>query len=396
MEKTDEEFWREKVDCKLATFLVLLFILLWHTLTLIKNKKNNNNFNNYFHHRFRSVSSTNQSQIIRVSSSTLSSQTRISATVSDADLKNLINNLDGIFDQEMKWDDVINKTSNRLSYNAKCYKPKNGPLAYMSVTIFENCSVERLRDFYMDNEYRLQWDKTMVDHKQLQIDETNGTEVGRTVKKFPLLTPREYVLAWRLWKGKDNTFYCFTKECEHTLAPRLKKYVRVGYFRSGWRISKVPGRNACEIKMVHQEDAGLNVEMAKLVFSKGIWSYVNKMDAALQKYNPTSTLQSTAVMTAVTLMQKVPPELDSTTTNSRHILECTSSSAFDRQEPEIKGKTLSRRPSKKMIANGLLLLGGVLCLSRGHSSLGAKIAMGCVLKKLTKHTTSSSQAGPAC
>lgn len=66
----------------------------------------------------------------------------------------------------------------------------------------------------------------------------------------------------------------------------------------------VPGRNACEIKMVHQEDAGLNVEMAKLVFSKGIWSYVCKMDAALRKYTPVSHPQ---VMTAVTLMQKVCP-----------------------------------------------------------------------------------------
>ncbi|KAF5191243.1 Polyketide cyclase/dehydrase and lipid transport superfamily protein [Thalictrum thalictroides] len=351
----EEEFWREKIDCKWASLFVLLFILFWHTLTLIK-KKNNNKYR-----FFRSVSPT-QSQIIKVSSSSSSSSSSTPTSQTSVSIYNL----------------------------------QNGPLTYMSVTIFENCSVERLRDFYMDNEYRLQWDKTMVDHKQLQIDETNGTEVGRTVKKFPLLTPREYVLAWRLWEGKDNTFYCFTKECEHTLAPRLKKYVRVGHFRSGWRIRKVPGRNACEIKMVHQEDAGLNVEMAKLVFSKGIWSYVNKMDAALQKHNPTSTHQSTAVMTAVTLMQKVPQELDATTTNSRDLLECTSTGAFDRQEPEIKGNTLSRRPSKKMIANGLLLLGGVLCLSRGHSSLGAKIAMACILKKLTKHTTTPSQAGPAC
>lgn len=88
---------------------------------------------------------------------------------------------------------------------------QDGPLKYISMTTFENCSIELLRDFYMDNEYRKEWDKTLVEHVQLQIDESSGTEIGHTIKKFPLLTPREYVLAWRVWEGKDKTFYCFIK-----------------------------------------------------------------------------------------------------------------------------------------------------------------------------------------
>lgn len=64
----------------------------------------------------------------------------------------------------------------------------------------------------------------------------------------------------------------------------------------------VPGRNACEIKMFHQEDAGLNVEMAKLAFAKGIWSYVCKMDSALRKHSGISHPQ---LSSAVTLIQKV-------------------------------------------------------------------------------------------
>jgi hypothetical protein len=63
----------------------------------------------------------------------------------------------------------------------------------------------------MDNDYRKQWDMTLVEHEQLQVDKTNGIEIGRTIKKFPFLTPREYVLAWRLWEGEDKVFYCFTK-----------------------------------------------------------------------------------------------------------------------------------------------------------------------------------------
>jgi hypothetical protein len=67
----------------------------------------------------------------------------------------------------------------------------------------------------------------------------------------------------------------------------------------------VPGTNACEIKMFHQEDAGLNVEIAKLAFAKGIWSYVCKMDSALRKYSGISHPQSSSAVTAVTLIQKV-------------------------------------------------------------------------------------------
>lgn len=65
----------------------------------------------------------------------------------------------------------------------------------------------------------------------------------------------------------------------------------------------VPGRNACEIKMFHQEDAGLNVNIAKLAFAKGIWSYVCNMDNALLKYSAVSHPHS--AVTAVTLIQKV-------------------------------------------------------------------------------------------
>lgn len=57
--------------------------------------------------------------------------------------------------------------------------------------------------------------------------------------------------------------------------------------------------------MFHQEDAGLNVEMAKLAFSKGIWSYISKMDSALRKYSKISNDQSSSAATAVTLIKKV-------------------------------------------------------------------------------------------
>lgn len=65
----------------------------------------------------------------------------------------------------------------------------------------------------MDNFYRKEWDKTLIHHQQLHINHTNGTEFGRTIKKFPLLTPREYILAWKLWQGTNDqtTYYCYSK-----------------------------------------------------------------------------------------------------------------------------------------------------------------------------------------
>lgn len=71
------------------------------------------------------------------------------------------------------------------------------------------------------------------------------------------------------------------------------------------RCFAVPGRNACEIRMVHQEDAGMNVEMAKMAFAKGIWSYVCKMDDALRKYSDRKRQQLSSAADARLTIQKV-------------------------------------------------------------------------------------------
>ncbi|GFP79197.1 cytochrome p450 78a7 [Phtheirospermum japonicum] len=289
----------------------------------------------------------------------------LSGIISDLDLKNLINDLDQK-NNSLLWENVIDKSTNSISYQAKCCKPKDGPLKYMSVTTFENCSVELLLNFYMDNSYRMQWDKTVVQHHQLQLDHGSGTEFGRTIKKFPFLTPREYVLAWRIWQGKDGSFYCF-----------------------------IPDRNACEIRMVHQEDAGLNVEMAKVAFAKGIWNYVRKMDDALRKYSAGGQHQvNSTVGASMSLpIQKVPPEFEVT---DDKISTVNSSSTVNEHLGTCRPKTrrkLAKWPSNKLIANGLVIVGGVICLSRGHSSLGTKVAMAYLLSKLTKHGASSKNAG---
>ncbi|KAG8380287.1 hypothetical protein BUALT_Bualt07G0177600 [Buddleja alternifolia] len=371
----EEEFWRENKSVDEDgdgdgwawawrwTLAVILFIFICRLLS-----SRFRFFFGVFTGRFLSSpspsSSSSSSSSIPDGDAQSSLSLRTPEIISDLDLKNLIDNLDENSPDNV-WENVVDKTTNFISYRAKCCKPKDGPLKYLSVTTFEDCSVEALVNFYMDNHYRVQWDKTVIHHQQLQVDQGSGTEIGRTIKKFPFLTPREYVLAWRLWQGIDGSFYCF-----------------------------IPGRNACEIIMVHQEDAGLNVEMAKLAFAKGIWSYVCKMDDALRKYSA-GRLQPHSSARATKSIQKVPSEFEPT--NSMIGVVCPENSMITVNDHlgtrKSKMWKLTGRPSNKLMTNGLVLLGGAICLSRGHSSLGAKVAMAYVLSKLTKRGAPPEQAG---
>lgn len=57
----------------------------------------------------------------------------------------------------------------------------------------------------------------MKSYASLEFDAETGHEVGRMVKKYPLCSPREYVLAWRVWCGPSDgptaTYYCVTQVC---------------------------------------------------------------------------------------------------------------------------------------------------------------------------------------
>ncbi|XP_047318769.1 uncharacterized protein LOC124922088 [Impatiens glandulifera] len=374
------------------TLFVLVLLSIWHLAAINKTLL-------WFRLRLgfvftRHQHTSNAQPVNLTSNSTVASSssmedcsTRVSELIPDSDLTSLIDILDDKFNEDVKWVNLINRKNNSVAYEAKCCKPKDGPMKYLSLTILDNCSPEMLQDFYMNNDYRKQWDKTFIDHHQLQLDKS-GTEICQMIKKFPLLTPREYIIAWRTWKTEDGTFYCISKECEHPMAPIQKKYVRVKCFRSGWRISKVPGRNASEIKLIHQEDAGLNPEMAKLAFTKGIWDYICKMDNAFRKYNENlSRITSTEVLT--------PPPTATTLKTSTEVLTPPPTATTLKTSTErvvVKKRKLvdgdscvdGGPPTKKSLANVLILLGGVCVVCCSQSNLGAKVATAFIWSKLTK------------
>ena len=91
------------------------------------------------------------------------------------------------------------------------------------------------------------------------------------------------------------------------------------------------------------------------------------------------------------LVAQVPPELETTNSlvDTQAILTLNAPQGL--VTGEAKERKFPRRPSRKIIGNGLLLLGGIICLSRGRSSLCAKVAMTYILTKLRKPDESSSQ-----
>jgi hypothetical protein len=69
-------------------------------------------------------------------------------------------------------------------------------------------------------------------------------------------------------------------------------------------IFSVAVRDACQITVLHHEDNGMNIEMAKLAFSKGIWNYICKMNHALRHY-PQHHSPSKSILTMQRLIKKV-------------------------------------------------------------------------------------------
>ncbi|URE15950.1 hypothetical protein MUK42_12341 [Musa troglodytarum] len=293
-----DEFWRENPGGGWATAVVVLLLLSWQLLRLFFSRR----------HRAASVAAGSSPASTTTGSLEGGPSAGISKLITDADLRDLMISLEGNLEENERWEDVIEKSSDLVSYKAKCCRPK---------------------------------------------------------------------------------------DCEHPLAPREKKYVRVVFFRSGWCIREVPGRDACEITMVHQEDAGLNIEMAKLAFAKGIWSYVSKMNTALRQYSSHSS-RSVLVPILLRLTKKVPPELetDAAETSIQKVKERSGSDCGSQSRVDISQKKPSRS-SKKWIANGLLLLGGIICLSRRRSNIGTQLAMACILKKLMNNGAESSQVESA-
>lgn len=110
----------------------------------------------------------------------------------------------------------------RAAIDPACWQD-GSPTEYKSWTRFYGCTAQRLCAFYLDCEHLASWETMVKSYASLEFDAQTGHEVGRMVKKYPLCSPREYVLAWRVWRGPSDgptaTYYCVTQvSSSHGLA----------------------------------------------------------------------------------------------------------------------------------------------------------------------------------
>ncbi|KAI3469068.1 hypothetical protein Pfo_025731 [Paulownia fortunei] len=187
------------------------------------------------------------------------------------------------------WIKMMDRSTPNMSYQAWRRDPETGPPQYRSRTVYEDVTPEMVRDFFWDDEFRLNWDDMLIHAKTVEECPATGTMVVQWVRKFPFFcSDREYIIGRRIWDS-GRTYYCITKGVPCSSVPRRNKPRRVDLYYSSWCIrsaeSKRDGRlTACEVLLFHHEDMGIPWEIAKLGVRQGMWGAVKKIDPGLRAY----------------------------------------------------------------------------------------------------------------
>lgn len=83
------------------------------------------------------------------------------------------------------------------------------------------------------------------------------------------------------------------------------------------------------------------------------------------------------------LIVQVPSDLDF---EDNKVILGRSSESTVTSDTNASPRSSSRMPSKLMMVSGLLLMGGIVCFARCHSSIGAKLAVACILQKFCRES----------
>ncbi|GJP38818.1 hypothetical protein CLOM_g23227 [Closterium sp. NIES-68] len=140
------------------------------------------------------------------------------------------------------WRQTLNRKTDRLSCRAWSRDPPGGgPTVYRCHMVIRECSAEAARDFFLDEDYRAEWDDTRAQGSQMLEEwDPQGECVARWVRKFPFfLRDREYVVARRVWSLRSHTYHCISKLTAHPSAPPRANFLRVSAFTSMWRVAAV-------------------------------------------------------------------------------------------------------------------------------------------------------------
>ncbi|KAL6581595.1 hypothetical protein OROMI_007518 [Orobanche minor] len=188
------------------------------------------------------------------------------------------------------WKHMMDRSTHNMSYQAWQRDTKNGPPQFCSQTVYEDATPELLRDFFWDDEFRLEWDDMIVNASILEECPTTGTMVVHWTRKFPFFcSDREYIIGRRIWDS-GRSYYCVTKGVPRLSVPRRDKPRRVDLYYSSWYIQAVESRkgegqpSACEVILFHHEDMGIPREIAKFGIRQGMWGAVKNIERGFRAY----------------------------------------------------------------------------------------------------------------
>ncbi|KAI4386320.1 hypothetical protein MLD38_004261 [Melastoma candidum] len=207
--------------------------------------------------------------------------------LNESDLKELIS-LINENDGGPPWQPLMEKSTATLVYRAWYRDSPTGPTQYRTRTIFKNVSPKVVRDFFWDDEFRIKWDKMLVEHRTLHVSPKDGSMLVRWIRKLPVIgSEREYIIVRRIWESQTR-YYCVTKGTECLSLPKRKTPRRVECYYSSYLINSVEvdeGQEHTEVLLFHHEDSGLPKEIVRMAARAGIWGLVKRMDTAVQSYS---------------------------------------------------------------------------------------------------------------
>ncbi|RZS05656.1 hypothetical protein BHM03_00036196 [Ensete ventricosum] len=109
-----DEFWRGNAGGGWATAVVVLLLFSWQLLRLFFSRR----------HRAAPVAAGSSPASTTTGSLEGGPSAGISKLITDADLRDLMISLEGNLEENERWEDVIEKSSDLVSYKAKCFRPR--------------------------------------------------------------------------------------------------------------------------------------------------------------------------------------------------------------------------------------------------------------------------------
>ncbi|CAA0817105.1 Polyketide cyclase/dehydrase and lipid transport superfamily protein [Striga hermonthica] len=154
------------------------------------------------------------------------------------------------------WKHVMDRSTHSMSYQAWQRDSEDGLPQYCSRTVYEDATPELLRDFFWDDEFRLEWDDMLINASILEECPNTGTMVVHWTRKFPFFcSDREYIIGRRIWDSGRSYYFESRKS-----------------------------NSACEVILFHHEDMGIPREIAKFGVRQGMWGAVKNIERGFRAY----------------------------------------------------------------------------------------------------------------